>query len=78
MLTQGRNLINLDSLKSDTDELGVGVAYVFVPAGGLIKVTDLAGHDTSITLTTAMPYLFCGIKRLWSTGTTATNVYGIS
>lgn len=70
--------IDLDALKSDTVDLTADVRAIQIDGtAGAVKVTFV--DDTVFTfnnLVVGMIYPF-RVKRIWSTGTAATNVIGL-
>lgn len=43
---------------------------------GNVKVTTASGNEVTLTVTAGVPYPYA-VKRIWSTGTTATGIFGL-
>lgn len=65
--------IVIAATQSDSvDETVAGVVYV--QTGGNIKFTTVSGNDVTFTVSDET-WIPVKIKRVWSTGTTATGIY---
>lgn len=65
------------ALKSDTADLTIATRAFYTGSGGNIKVTTLDKQDVSLVGVPAGTIFPLRIRRLWSTGTTATDVVGL-
>lgn len=70
------NAISVDALKSDSADLPIYMTVQVKGAAGNVKFTP-AGGGTALTLALALgETVQCRVKRVWSTGTTATGLIG--
>lgn len=70
--------VALDALKSDTVNLTAEVRAVFVSVDGDIKVTMMDDSVATFANVVAGTIYPLRIKRLWSNGTTATGLIGLT
>lgn len=77
LLTNAQNAYDASAQKSDTVDLTVPTKRIYVGVAGDVKV-DMVYTGSAIVFK-ALPVGFHGIaaKRLYSTGTTATNILGL-
>lgn len=61
------------AVQSDSADL-VTPVIVFVGGDGNVKVTTEGGEDVTFNGLSAGDFLPVSVKRIWSTGTTATNL----
>lgn len=71
------NAFNAYSERSDTVDLAVATRAVYTGSGGDIKVTMVGGGEVVFEDVPPGTKLDIRIARLWSTGTTATDVIGL-
>lgn len=71
-----RRTIDVDAEKHDTNELSYVIRAFRVTVGGTVKFTDHAGNDRTVTLAAGEVHDLCYVRRVWSTGTTATGILG--
>lgn len=62
--------------KSDTVDLTISPLFLYIGGAGNIKVRTLNDEDVTLAVVAAQ-VLPLRIKRLWSTGTTATLIFGM-
>jgi hypothetical protein len=60
---------------NDGADLAVTVRGLIVATAGAVKITNAAGNTVTLTLPAGQFSL--GIKRVWSSGTTATGLTGL-
>lgn len=65
------------ALASDTVDLAIATRAFYTGSGGDIKVTTLDKQDVALVSVPAGTIFPLRIIRLWSTGTTATDVVGL-
>lgn len=70
------NAVSVDALKSDSADLPSWMTVQVKGASGNVKFTP-AGGGTALTLALALgETINCRVRRVWSTGTTATGLIG--
>jgi len=65
------------ALRSDSADLAISTRALYIGAGGNVKVTTTRGSELTFVGLVAGTVLPVRVARLWSTGTTATNVLGL-
>jgi len=61
---------------ADSD-MGTPARALYVGVGGDVRVTTTGGNDVTFTAVPGGSLLPVSVKRVWATGTTATNVIGV-
>lgn len=69
-------LVDLYAQKSDTIDLQAIPRALYCPTDGNIKITDKDGNTNVVPVFAGMK-LELRIKRLWSTNTTVTSLFGL-
>lgn len=62
---------------SDNEDLAFATRAVAVGADGYVRVTTVAGDTGSIFIPAGMPFPV-RVKRIWASGTTATDIVGLA
>ena len=58
-------------------DMGTPARALYVGVGGDVRVTTTGGNDVTFTAVPGGSLLPVSVKRVWATGTTATNVIGV-
>jgi len=74
--TVSPGLVALDGLKHDTNYLTETFRGFHVGVGGNIKFNDTEDNAITIAVNSGAYYPYA-ISKIWSTGTTATGIFGV-